>query len=141
MDSLTTQAVLHTRHCLTGCAIGEVLGIAIGSEFHWHRYARVALAVVLAFCFGYLLTIRGVIKQTSNFKEAVKITFATDTIAITSMEIVDNFIELLIPRALSVTLSSARFWWSLALSLTVAFIMTVPVNRFMISRTSHMHHH
>ncbi len=141
-DPKTKQAIAHTRHCLTGCAIGEVAGMAIGASLHWHRLERVALATILAFFFGYLLTFHGVRKQTASAKEATKITLTTDTVSITSMEIVDNFVEFLIPRALSVTLSSARFWWSLALSLVIAFIVTVPVNRWIISRSpGHTHSH
>jgi len=141
-DQLTKQAIAHTRHCLTGCAIGEILGMAIAASLHWHRLERVILATILAFFFGYLLTFRGIRRQTASFKEASKITLATDTVSITSMEVVDNFVEFLIPRALSVGIASARFWWGLALSLGVAFVVTVPVNRWMLSRDhlAHRHH-
>jgi glycerol uptake facilitator-like aquaporin len=141
MDSLTRQAMNHTLHCLLGCSIGEVLGMAIAASLHWHRLERVILATILAFFFGYLLTFRGVWRQTGSFKEATKITLATDTVSITSMEIVDNFVEFLIPKALTVTLASPRFWWSLALSLAVAFLVTVPVNRWFISRSGMAHDH
>jgi len=139
-DSLTRQAIIHTRHCLTGCAIGEVLGMVIASSLHWHRLERVILATILAFFFGYLLTFRGVRRRSKNLQEATKIVLATDTISITSMEIVDNFIEYLIPKALTVTALTFRFWWGLALSLAVAFVVTVPVNRLMISRGAHHRH-
>jgi len=108
--------------------------MAIASSLHWHRLERVILATILAFFFGYLLTFRGIRKQVGSNAEAVKATLATDTVSITSMEISDNFVEFLIPKALTVTLATPRFWWSLALSLTIAFFITVPVNRWMISR-------
>src|SRR5665213_3434864 len=140
LDSRTRHAIKHTTHCLIGCGIGEILGMLIASEFGWHRIGRLSLAVVLAFFFGYLLTYRGVRKQTSSSIEAIKITTATDTVSIVSMEIVDNVIEFIIPNALLVTASSARFWWGLALSLSIAFIITVPVNRLMSgSHPSHVH--
>jgi hypothetical protein len=140
-DDKTRQAITHTRHCLTGCAIGEVLGMALGTIFKWHNAVQIAAAIVLAFFFGYLLTYSGVRKQVTNFKEAAKITFATDTVSITSMETIDNLFVLFIPGALDAKLNSFLFWWSLAISLIIAFIVTVPVNRFMISRSGHMHHH
>lgn len=141
LDTLTKQAIKHTVHCLIGCGIGEILGMMIASGLGWHRIGRLALAIVLAFTFGYALTYRGVRKHTSSAKEAIKITMATDTVSITSMEIIDNIIELLIPNALVVTMSQPRFWWGLALSLTIAFIITIPVNRWMIARNPHAHHH
>jgi hypothetical protein len=140
LDPLTRQAIQHTYHCLIGCGIGEVLGMVIASLLGWDKYGRIALAVVLAFTFGYGLTYRGVRRRASTAKEAMKITFATDTVSIVSMEIIDNIIELLIPNALMVTVTSFRFWWGLALALGIAFVLTVPVNRYMISRSPHAHH-
>jgi hypothetical protein len=140
IDVKTRHAIHHTIHCLIGCGIGEILGMLIASVFGWHRLARVLLAVILSFFFGYLLTYRGVAKQTKTVQEAVKITAATDTISITSMEIVDNTIEFLIPKALVVTATQFRFWWGLVLSLSIAFIITVPVNRYMMSKNPHSQH-
>lgn len=145
LDSLTRQAITHTRHCLTGCAIGEVLGMAIASLLQWHRIDRVILATILAFFFGYLLTFRGARKGGMAPRDAIKLALAVDTISILSMEIIDNTIEFLIPGALMTTITAARFWWSLALALAVAFIVTVPVNRYMMARSAthgeHAHHH
>jgi hypothetical protein len=140
LDNKTKHAVHHTLHCLIGCSIGEILGMLIASLFGWHRIGRLVCAIVLAFLFGYSLTYRGVRKETST-KDAIRITLATDTVSITSMEIVDNTIELIIPNALLVTPSQPRFWWGLALSLAVAFIITVPVNRYMMGRSSAHHSH
>ena len=141
VDHLTKQAIMHTRHCLTGCAIGEVAGMAIGQN--WHNAAQTALAVMLAFVFGYGLTFNGAYKEKPDIKRAIKIALAVDTISILSMEIIDNLLEWLIPGAINAKLNQGLFWWSLALSLAVAFVITVPVNRFVISRKSHhyMHHH
>lgn len=141
LDSLTKQAIKHTYHCLIGCGIGEILGMLLASLFGWHRVGRLPLAIVLAFVVGYSLTYRGVRKDVATRKEAIKITAATDTISIATMEVVDNTIEFLIPNALLVTATQPRFWWGLALSLAIAFIITVPVNRYMMSRDPHAHHH
>lgn len=139
-DTRTRQAIEHTIHCLIGCGIGEILGMLIASELGWHRVGRVALAIPLAFLFGYALTYRGVRKEVATSKEAIKITAATDTVSILSMEAIDNIIEFIIPNALLVTATSFRFWWGLALALSIAFVVTVPVNRYMMARQP-MHHH
>jgi hypothetical protein len=141
IDNKTHQAIKHTIHCLIGCGIGEILGMLIAASFGWHRIGRLATAIILAFFFGYLLTYRGVRKHTATSKEAIKITMATDTISITTMELIDNTIEFIIPNALLVTATSFRFWWGLALSLSLAFTVTVPVNRYLISKNPHQHHH
>jgi hypothetical protein len=138
-DTLTKQAIAHTRHCLTGCAIGEVLGMAIGVRLS--NLWQTILAIMLAFLFGYLLTFRGARRSGASSSEAIKIALTTDTISIASMEIVDNALEWLIPGAINAKLNSGLFWWGLAISLAVAFIITVPVNRFVISRSGGMHHH
>lgn len=141
LDNLTRHAIKHTVHCLIGCGIGEIVGMLIASGFGWHRAGRLPLAIVLAFVFGYSLTYRGVRKQVESPKEAFKVTAATDTVSIATMELVDNTIELIIPNALLVTASEPRFWWGLALSLGIAFVITVPVNRYMMSRSPHHHMH
>jgi hypothetical protein len=140
LDSLTKHAINHTLHCLLGCSIGEILGMVIASS--WSNSIQTILSVALAFFFGYLLTSRSFIKSGSTKKEAIKGAFATDTVSITSMEIVDNAFIWLIPGAIHAGLNDGLFWWSLALSLMIAFVITVPVNRFMIARgNEHSHHH
>jgi len=141
IDILTRQAIEHTTHCLIGCGIGEILGMLIASLLGWHRVGRLLLAIILAFAVGYTLTYRGVRKHARSAKEAVRITAATDTVSIATMEVIDNTIEFIIPNALLVTATQLRFWWGLALSLTVAFIITVPVNRYMIGHSPHPHSH
>jgi hypothetical protein len=140
MDTITQHAIRHTLHCLLGCSIGEVLGMVIASKSS--NLAQTILSIVLAFLFGYLLTSRSFIKSGASKREALKGALATDTVSITSMEIVDNSFIWLIPGAIHATLGDWLFWWSLALSLLVAFIVTVPVNRFVMSRSGgHAHHH
>jgi hypothetical protein len=141
VDTQTKHAIEHTVHCLIGCGIGEIVGMLIASFFGWHRIGRLSLAIILAFSFGFYLTYRGVRKDNKTAKEAIKITVATDTVSITTMELVDNTIELIIPNALLVTATQFRFWWGLALSLSIAFIITVPVNRYMISMNPLQQHH
>lgn len=142
LDEQTRRAMHHTYHCLIGCGIGEIAGMLIASSFGWHRIGRLSLAVILAFLFGYSLTYRGIRKQTASAREAIRITVGTDTVSILSMELVDNVIEFLIPNALLVTATSARFWWGLAVALASAFVITVPVNRYMMrGDRHHMHTH
>ncbi|HEX5447870.1 MAG TPA: DUF4396 domain-containing protein [Candidatus Saccharimonadales bacterium] len=139
IDNLTQQAITHTRHCLTGCGIGEVTGMAIGQN--WHNAAQTALAVALAFLFGYSLTFWGA-RKNMPAKDAIKLALAVDTISIISMEIIDNVAEWLIPGAINAKIGDFLFWWSLALSLAIAFVLTVPVNRFMMGKgIGHGHHH
>lgn len=142
LDTLTKQAITHTRHCLTGCAIGEVLGMAIGEALAWHNVPQTILAIVLAFFFGYVLTYRGARKRNMERRGAVKTALAVDTVSITSMETVDNAFIWIVPGAINATLGSGLFWWSLASSLAVAFVITVPVNRLMMAHgIGHKHHH
>ena len=140
IDGQTRYAIKHTTHCLIGCGIGEILGMLMASLVGWHRIGRLPLAIAMAFLVGYGLTYQGVRKQTDSAKEAIKITAATDTVSIASMELVDNTIEFLIPNALLVTATQPRFWWGLALSLLIAFAVTVPVNRYMMGKSPHTHH-
>ena len=133
-DSLTRSAVQATVHCLTGCAIGEVLGMVLATAFGWGNAASIAVAVVLAFVFGYGLTIRPVLRAGLGVRRAAGVAFASDTVSITTMEIVDNAFILLVPGAIAAGLGDALFWWSLAASLAIAFVLTVPVNRWLIAR-------
>src|SRR5918994_5707566 len=142
--SLNRIAWSATLHCLTGCAIGEVLGMVTGTALGWGNGATIALAVVLAFFFGYLLTLRPLLRAMS-FARAAKLALAADTASITVMEIVDNAIMLVIPGAMDAGLGSILFWGSLAFALAVAAVAAFPVNRWLISRgrghaVVHAHH-
>ncbi|WP_410616268.1 DUF4396 domain-containing protein [Amycolatopsis sp. lyj-109] len=135
-------AIQATLHCLTGCAIGEVLGTAFGL----HNAATVVLSIALAFAFGYALTMRGVLKSGVDLQTAFKVALAADTVSIAVMELIDNTVVVAIPGAMDAGLASLLFWLALALSLVVAFVVTVPVNKWMIGRglghaKVHAHHH
>ena len=132
--SLNRLATTATLHCLTGCAIGEVLGMVIGTAFSVGNAATIALAVVLAFLFGYSLTMLPLLRAGLALAAAVPLAFASDSLSIAVMEIVDNGIVLAVPDAMDASLSSALFWGALALSLAVAFVVALPVNRSLIAR-------
>jgi hypothetical protein len=132
--SLTRVAVSATLHCLTGCAIGEVLGMVLATWWGWGSTASIVLAVVLAFFFGYALTIRPVLAADVPLRAAVRTALAADTVSIGVMEVVDNAVILLWPGAMEAGLRDVLFWGSLAISLVVAFVLTVPVNRMLIAR-------
>ena len=123
-----------TLHCLTGCAIGEVLGMVIGTAAGLLNAATVVLSIVLAFVFGYALTMRGVLRAGVGFRQAVRVALAADTVSIAVMEILDNTVMVAVPGAMNAGLTTVLFWSSLAFSLVVAFVITTPVNRWMISR-------
>jgi hypothetical protein len=128
------MAAQATLHCLTGCAIGEVLGMVIGTSLGLHDGATVALAVALAFVFGYALTMRGVLRAGVPFRAAIRIALAADTVSILVMEIVDNAVMLSVPGAMEAGITGVVFWASLAFALAVAFVVTLPINRVMMSR-------
>ena len=135
-----------TLHCLTGCAIGEVLGIVLGTWWGWGTWPTVALAVALAFFFGYLFTIASVLRAGLTFAAALRVALAADTLSIAVMEIVDNAVVVLVPGAMDAGLGSWLFWLTLAAALVVAFVVTLPVNKVMIGRGKghavvHEHHH
>jgi Domain of unknown function (DUF4396) len=144
-SSLNRLAFSATAHCLTGCAIGEVLGLVIGTILGWGTVATIALAVVLAFFFGYSLTMLPLLRSGMALTAVLPIAFASDTLSITIMEIVDNLIILIIPGAMEAGLGSLLFWSSLAFALAVAFVAAFPVNRWLIARGKghavvHKHH-
>ena len=132
--ALTRLAVSATLHCLTGCAIGEVLGMVIGTSLGWGDWQTIGLAVVLAFFFGYLLTVGPVLRSGLPLGAAVKVALAADTLSILVMEVVDNAVMLAVPGAMEAGLDNGLFWGSLAFALAVAFVVTVPVNRWLIGR-------
>lgn len=123
-----------TLHCLTGCAVGEVLGMVIGTALGLHGVATVVLAVSLAFVFGYAFTMRGVLRAGLDLRSAVKVALAADTVSILVMEIIDNTAMVTIPGAMDAGLDSVLFWVSLAGALALAFVLTVPINKWMIGR-------
>ncbi|MFE3856454.1 DUF4396 domain-containing protein [Streptomyces griseorubiginosus] len=138
-------AVQATLHCLTGCAIGEVLGMVVGTALGWGNLPTTVLAIVLAFFFGYSFTLYGILKAGLGLGAAVKVALAADTLSIAVMELIDNGVIALWPNAMDAELADLLFWASLAISLVIAFVVTVPVNKWMIGRGKghavvHQHH-
>jgi len=140
-QSLNRIAFRTTLHCLSGCAVGEVLGMIIGTAAGWADLPTIALSVALAFFFGYAFTFVPLLKEMS-LAAAVKVALAADTLSITIMEIVDNAIMLAIPGAMDAHLDQPLFWGALAFALLVAGLAAFPVNRWLVSRgVGHAHHH
>jgi hypothetical protein len=144
-QSLNRVALAATWHCLTGCAIGEILGLVIASALEWGNLASIVIATVLAFFFGYSLTLRPLARGGVPLRQAVRVAFAADTVSITVMELVDNAIVLVVPGAMAAGLGEVVFWWSLGLGLALAFVAAFPVNRLLIGRgrghaVVHAHH-
>ncbi|MFL6070034.1 MAG: DUF4396 domain-containing protein [Actinomycetes bacterium] len=144
--SATRVAISATLHCLTGCAIGEVLGLALGTWWAWSNGATITLAIALAFFFGYALSMTPLIRGGLSFRKALGIALAADTVSIATMEVVDNAVVLAVPGAMDAGLNDLLFWGSLMLALAIAFVVTVPVNRALILRgkghavVHHLHH-
>ncbi|MET9760716.1 DUF4396 domain-containing protein [Streptomyces sp. NPDC006372] len=139
------MAVRATLHCLTGCAIGEILGMVIGTALVWGNVPTMILAIVLAFLFGYSFTLFAVRRAGLDLRSAVKVALAADTVSIAVMEIVDNGIVALTPGAMDAELSDGLFWAALLGGFAVAFVITTPVNKWMIGRGKghavvHAHH-
>ena len=132
--SLNRTAFMATLHCLTGCAIGEVLGMIIGTALGWDDAATIALAVVLAFAFGYALTMLPLLRSGLVLGIALPLAFASDSLSIAVMEIVDNGVMLAVPGAMDAGLGSALFWGALGFALVVAFAFAYPLNRYLIAR-------
>ena len=146
------MAITATRHCLTGCALGEITGMVLSTWWGWGNAATIALSVALAFLFGYTLTYTGVRRMGADSRTAMQAAWASDTVSILTMEIVDNLFILVVPGAISAGLGSPLFWWSLVVSLAVAFVAAVPVNHWLMERgkghavmhqfhEGHAHHH
>ncbi len=133
-DSLNKTALSATLHCLSGCAIGEVLGMVLGTWWGLSNSSTVLLAVVLAFLFGYAFTLVPLVRRGMSLKKALALALAADTASITIMEIVDNAVMLGIPGAMDASLTSALFWVALAFSLLLAGLAAFPVNRYLIQK-------
>src|SRR6476619_7661788 len=130
----TRAAIQATLHCLTGCAIGEILGMVLSAASGLGNALSILVSVLLAFVFGYALALRPVIAAGVAPRRAMRLAFASDTVSIATMELVDNAFILLVPGAIAAGLADGLFWWSLLVSLAIAFVLTVPVNRWLIVR-------
>ena len=145
-SSLNRTAFMATVHCLTGCTIGEVLGMVLGTALGWGNWPTVGLAVALAFAFGYSMTLWPLRRAGMAWSTALVLAFASDTLSMITMELVDNAIMLVIPGAMDAGLADPLFWGSLFVSLILAGAAAFPVNRWLIARGKghalvHAHHH
>lgn len=132
--NMDAMAVSATLHCLTGCAIGEVLGLIIGTAFGLSNLITTTIAILLAFVFGFGLSTLPLVRVGMGFGAALSIVVAADTLSITVMEIVDNLVMYLIPGAMHATLVDPLFWISMAIALTAAFFAALPVNKYLLNR-------
>ena len=144
--ALNRLAVSATTHCLTGCAIGEIVGMAIATAFGWPNSVQIVLAIALAFAFGYALTMRPVLRAGVPFPQASRIALASDTVSISVMELVDNLFVLVVPGAINAGLGDPIFWWSIIIGFAIAFVPATFVNRWLIARGKghavvHQYHH
>jgi hypothetical protein len=144
--SLNRLAFSATAHCLSGCSIGEALGLLLGTALHWGNGATIALAAGLAFVFGYALTLSPLVRAGMTFGAALRLALISDTLSIAVMEVVDNSVMLLIPGAMEAGIEQPFFWGSMALSLLLAGAAAFPLNRWLIARgrghaVVHEHHH
>lgn len=145
-SSLNAMAASATLHCLTGCAIGEIAGLMIGTALGLSTVMTIALAVGLAFLFGYTLSTLPLLKAGLGFFSALSVVFAADTLSIATMEVVDNAVMAAIPGAMDAGIVNPIFWLSMMLALTVAFVAAFPVNRYLLARGKghalvHEYHH
>ncbi len=143
--SLNRLAFMATVHCLSGCAIGEILGMVLATWWGLGDFASIVLAIVLAFVFGYGLTSLPLLRSGMSVRQVAPLAFASDTASITTMEIVDNLFILIVPGAISAGLGDALFWWSLLVGLLIAGAVAYPVNRWLLARGKghavvHAHH-
>jgi hypothetical protein len=148
--SLNRTALSATVHCLTGCAIGEVLGMVLATAFGWSDAASIAVSILLAFVFGYGLTSLPLLRSGLPPRRVASLALASDTFSIATMELIDSLFIILVPGAISAGLGDALFWWSLGVALFLAFWAAFPVNRYLIARGKghavvhelhHAHHH
>lgn len=145
-QDLNKTAASATLHCLTGCAIGEIVGMVISTGFNWTALPSVVISIVLAFVFGYSLSMRPILKHGLGLKTALKVALAADTASIATMELADNGFVLAVPGAINAGLTTALFWISLLVSLGIAYLVAFPVNRYLISKgkghaVAHQYHH
>lgn len=134
MGSINRLALSATLHCLAGCTIGEVLGMVVGTVLDWSNFLTAVVSIILAFAFGYSLTVRPVLKAGLPFPGAVRVALASDTVSITLMEIVDTAIMFAVPGAMDAHFTDRLFWISLILSLVIAGVAAYPLNRWLILR-------
>lgn len=134
VENIRQVAIGATLHCLTGCAIGEILGLVIGTAFGLSNLTTIFIAVILAFTFGYALSMLPLLKAGLTLKAALSVVLISDTLSIFTMEVADNSVEALIPGAMNAGLVNPLFWATMPLSLLIAFLVAVPVNEYLLKR-------
>lgn len=144
-QSINRIAASATLHCLTGCAIGEILGLVIGEALGWQNTQTILLSIVLAFLFGYSLSLLSLVRSGLVLKAALRLVLAADSLSIITMEVVDNTVMALVPGAMEAGLNNLIFWLSMPLALGTAFVAAFPVNRYLLQRGKghalmHQHH-
>lgn len=144
--SANKTALLATLHCLTGCAVGEILGMVISTALLWSAVPSIILSICLAFLFGYTFSAVPLLKAKLSLKNALTLVLAADTLSIAVMEIVDNGFIMIVPGAIHAGLDTTLFWISMVLSLAVAFLAAFPVNKYLIAKgmghaVVHEYHH
>lgn len=145
-ENINKTAISATLHCLTGCAIGEIAGLIIGTALGLSNLATIAIAITLAFVFGYALSMVPVVKAGVALSTAAGLVLAADTLSIATMEVVDNAVMAVIPGAMDAGLVNPLFWIALPFSLVVAFFVALPVNKYLLKRGKghalmHKYHH
>jgi hypothetical protein len=145
-QNLNGAALSATTHCLSGCALGEIVGMALAQALGWSNAVQIVVAIVLAFMFGYALTVWPVLRAGLSFRQATGVALAADTVSIVIMETVDNIFVLLVPGAIDAGLGDAKFWWSILLGFAIAFGPAWYANRWLIARgrghaVAHAYHH
>lgn len=133
-SALNAMAASATLHCLTGCAIGEVVGLIVGTALNWSNLSTTLLAIALSFVFGYTLSTLPLLKTGLGFFAALSIVIPADTLSIATMEAVDNMVMYLIPNAMQATLVDPLFWISMPISLTIAYFVAFPINRYLLTK-------
>jgi hypothetical protein len=133
-QDLNGAALSATTHCLIGCALGEVVGMALAQALGWSNAVQIVVAVALAFLFGYSLTLWPVLRAGLSLRQATGVALAADTVSIVIMEAVDNIFVLLVPGAIDAGLGDPKFWWSIALGFVIAFGPAWYANRWLIAR-------
>ena len=146
-SAIRSMAISATMHCLTGCAIGEIIGQVAGAFFDWHNATTSVVSIALAFVFGYSLSLLPLLRAGMSFGPAFSVIVRSDTLSILTMEIVDTLIMLAIPGAMGAGLVNPLFWLTMPLSLGIAFLVAVPVNYYLLQKGKghalvhqHMHH-
>lgn len=132
--SLNGMAASATLHCLAGCSIGEVSGMVLTTALGWGNAANIIVSVLLAFTFGYALSMIPLLRHGLGLQRAMRVALVSDTASIATMEVADNAFVLLVPGAINAGLNTLLFWVSLGVSLVVAFAAAFPLNRWLISR-------